>query len=154
MIEAPQSSRYAKGIGYGFVVIENGASSRADWLPVVLGDLVTLGFDAEWHCLPASAVGAPHQRDRCFVVAHTSRDRLQKRSKSINDESALSVLGYRGRPPVERLDWWKTEPAVGRVAHGVPRRVDRIRCLGNAVVPSVAEEIGKIVLRIANQSDR
>lgn len=39
-------------------------------------------------------------------------------------------------------DWWLTEPDVGRVAHGVPARVDRLRCLGNGVVPQVAEFLG------------
>ena len=42
--------------------------------------------------------------------------------------------------------WWRTEPDVGRVAHGIPRRVDRLRCLGNAVVPQVAEYIGRMVV--------
>lgn len=36
----------------------------------VLGDLASLGYDAEWHCIPASAVGAPHQRDRVWIVAY------------------------------------------------------------------------------------
>ena len=41
--------------------------------------------------------------------------------------------------------WWAVEPDVGRVANGVPRRVDRLRCLGNAVVPQVAEFIGRLL---------
>lgn len=36
----------------------------------------------------------------------------------------------------ERSDWWPIEPDVGRVAHGIPHRVDRLKCLGNAVVPA------------------
>ena len=43
--------------------------------------------------------------------------------------------------------WWSTEPNVGRVAHGVPSRVDRLRCLGNAVVPQVAQKIGEMILK-------
>ena len=43
---------------------------------------------------------------------------------------------------------WKTEPGVGRVAHGISRRVDRLKCLGNAVVPQVAELIGKYIVRV------
>lgn len=43
-------------------------------------------------------------------------------------------------------DYWSAEPDVGRVAHGVPSRVDRLRCLGNAVVPQVAREVGKVML--------
>jgi DNA (cytosine-5)-methyltransferase 1 len=47
-------------------------------------------------------------------------------------------------------EWWQTEPDVGRVADGVPRRVDRLKCLGNAVVPQVAEVIGHLVRIHAN----
>jgi DNA (cytosine-5)-methyltransferase 1 len=54
---------------------------------------------------------------------------------------ADSVLG--GRCVPERRSWWDVEPDVGRVAHGVPHRVDRLRCLGNAVVPQVAEYVGR-----------
>lgn len=45
--------------------------------------------------------------------------------------------------------WWTSEPDVGRVANGVPSRVDRLRCLGNAVVPQVAEAIGRMIVRAA-----
>ena len=41
--------------------------------------------------------------------------------------------------------WWEVEPSVGRVAHGIPNRVDRLRGLGNAVVPQVAEYIGRLI---------
>jgi DNA (cytosine-5)-methyltransferase 1 len=43
--------------------------------------------------------------------------------------------------------WWPAEPDVGRVAHGVPARVDRLRALGNAVVPQIPEIIGRAILR-------
>ncbi len=43
--------------------------------------------------------------------------------------------------------WWHAEPDVGRVAHGVPRRVDRLRCLGNAVVPQVVAMIGAWIMQ-------
>lgn len=46
--------------------------------------------------------------------------------------------------------WWHIEPDVGRVAHGVPSRVDRLKCLGNAVVPQVAQKIGEMILRFNN----
>jgi site-specific DNA-cytosine methylase len=45
----------------------------------------------------------------------------------------------------ERITWWKVEPDVGRVAHGIPNRVDRLKGLGNAVVPQVAEYIGRLI---------
>ena len=53
--------------------------------------------------------------------------------------------GERRRRPCN-TGWWSTEPDVGRVAHGVPSRVDRLRSLGNAVVPQVAEWIGRRIV--------
>lgn len=58
-----------------FVVVENVAALLARGLGDVLGDLAALGYDAEWHCLRASDVGAPHRRDRLFIVAYTERVR-------------------------------------------------------------------------------
>ena len=52
----------------------------------------------------------------------------------------------------DSADWWDIEPDVGRVADGVPSRVDRLRCLGNAVVPQVAEYIGKAIVEADNES--
>jgi DNA (cytosine-5)-methyltransferase 1 len=48
---------------------------------------------------------------------------------------------------VAQCGWWLTEPDVGRVAHGVPSRVDRLRGLGNAVVPQIPEIIGRAIMR-------
>lgn len=54
------------------------------------------------------------------------------------------------RPSGSRSDgsgWWSSEPAVGRMAHGVPQRVDRLKALGNAVVPQIPELIGRAILK-------
>jgi len=47
---------------------------RGDWFKRVLGDISALGYDAEWHCIPASAVGAHHRRDRVWIVAYPNGD--------------------------------------------------------------------------------
>jgi DNA (cytosine-5)-methyltransferase 1 len=52
----------------------------------------------------------------------------------------------RGTQSYEGWQWWEVEPSVGRVADGIPSRVDRLRGLGNAVVPQVAEYIGRLVM--------
>lgn len=63
-----------------YVVVENvpgllsGDGGR--WFGRVLGDLATLGYDAEWHCIQAADVGAPHIRDRVWVVAYTPREQM------------------------------------------------------------------------------
>src|SRR5258708_2164912 len=67
-------SEYARIIGEvrpKYVIVENVAALLGRGLERVLGDLAALGFDAEWHCIPASAVGAPHRRDRVWIVAHS-----------------------------------------------------------------------------------
>jgi DNA (cytosine-5)-methyltransferase 1 len=56
----------------------------------------------------------------------------------------------RGKDGYAGWQWWEIEPDVGRVAHGIPSRVDRLRGLGNAVVPQVAEVIGRLVIEHAN----
>jgi DNA (cytosine-5)-methyltransferase 1 len=53
-----------------YVVVENSAALLGRGLGRVLGDLAALGYDAEWHCIPASAVGADHLRDRIWIIAH------------------------------------------------------------------------------------
>ena len=54
-----------------YVIVENVAALLGRGLERVLGDLAALGFSSVWHCIPASAVGAPHRRDRVWIVAHT-----------------------------------------------------------------------------------
>src|SRR5688572_4450644 len=66
-------SEYARLIGEirpRFVIVENVSALLSRGLGRVLGDLAALGYDAEWHCIPASAVGAPHIRDRIWIIAY------------------------------------------------------------------------------------
>jgi DNA (cytosine-5)-methyltransferase 1 len=206
-------------------LLENVAALLSRGLGDILGHLATVGYDAEWHCIPASAVGAPHQRDRVWIVL-TDADRQGEHDGAVDakvgrasqscaysspllgpeiigrqpdgNHAGAGAMAYaegngrlawwagdapqepRGRQPrgssigevdlcnanvsglalPERqsrdvgeelapsvgADWWSTEPDVGRVADGVPSRVDRLRCLGNAVVPEIPYRIGKAIL--------
>ena len=178
----------------------------------VIGELASIGYDAEWRIVSAASVGANHRRDRIIIVASPTGKRLEKcepetqqvqrasgngqRTRDMaypngerphraevnsaeTGEQALGELARRGSDVADttsdrrrgigsleqsretvfgRTDylrgengftgwqWWETEPDVGRVAHGVPFRVDRLRGLGNAVVPQVAEVIGRLVM--------
>jgi site-specific DNA-cytosine methylase len=58
-----------------FALLENVPGHLSLGFGRVLGDLAELGYDCEWDCIPAAAVGAPHQRDRVFIVAHSARGR-------------------------------------------------------------------------------
>ena len=56
-----------------YVIVENVSALLGRGLGTVLGDLAALGYDAEWHCIPASHVGAPHRRDRVWIMAYPMR---------------------------------------------------------------------------------
>jgi len=145
-------SEFARVIGElrpDYVLVENVAALLGRGLERVLGDLAALGFDAEWHCIPASAVGAPHRRDRIWLVA----DYQSRNSRTDVADTAqfwrVECWGqqFRGDGAAQRyLHHWQPEPDLGRVAHGIPARVDRLRCLGNAIVPQIAEIIGRAIL--------
>jgi DNA (cytosine-5)-methyltransferase 1 len=172
-------SEFARIIGElrpRYVVVENVAALLARGMGTVLGDLSTLGYDAEWHVIPASAVGAPHRRERVWIVAYPNCERRhempirqpvacgepwtagyvshQARGPHVahadhqgEPNVPVDAVSGRGVPePAAGHQWWVTEPDVGRVAHGVPSRVDRLRCLGNAVVPQVVKIIGRAIV--------
>ena len=245
-----------------YVIVENVSALLGRGLSRVLGDLSEIGYDAEWHCIPASYVGAPHRRDRIWIIAYPQHPdansvgsyRAQKHvnggcepaheqeclagsmgevlahpaqlqrnggeldrefgeknsgefgggcgpddvanpsrkrrgeqgegqfqqprgtkvvsaSEDVADSISARLEGHAGdganknqpgrlRTPEDgsisqsRLfraglpqRRWEPEPDVGRVAHGVPKRVDRLKALGNAVVPQIPEMIGRAILR-------
>jgi DNA (cytosine-5)-methyltransferase 1 len=134
-----------------FVVLENVAALLTRGMDRVLGTLAEIGYDAEWHCIPAAAVGAPHLRNRIFIVAYTGR---QLRSTRRDDKARSTTKRNAATSEPKRCGenqrgWWQIEPDVGRVANGIPARVDRLRGLGNAVVPQVAEVVARRVLELA-----
>jgi len=84
-------------------------------------------------------------------VSDTDSTRREKLHVATQSERA----GFNPRRITETGFIWKAEPAVGRVANGVPRRVDRLKCLGNAVVPQIPEMIGNAILEsIKNETLR
>ena len=126
-----------------WVVLENVTGHLSLGFGQVLGDLAALGYDAEWDCLPASAFGAPHRRERLAVVAYPTGSRLEGRIFTSPPRQAQSSLpGGLGRAGAH----WEAPPEVPRVGYGLPDWVDRVRATGNAVVPQVAEWIGRRIM--------
>jgi DNA (cytosine-5)-methyltransferase 1 len=115
-----------------FVVVENTPGLCVRGLGDILGDLANAGYDAEWEGIPAAAFGAPHLRARQWVLAYPSSfgDRLQKKSV---------LAGWHGSIDSSR---WEGEPGIRRVDDGTPDRVDRLKAIGNSLVPAIAESIG------------
>ena len=122
-----------------FVVLENVAAHLGRGFPAVLSDLDALGFNAEWSVVTACSVGASHMRRRLFAVAYADSD-----SESA---SPLNAEASRVSPVAGRSGHWghATTDDVG-TDDGVPNRLDRLVALGNAVVPQVAEQIGKMLV--------
>lgn len=171
----PEMLRVIREVRPTWVVAENVAGLIRMGLNDCLADLEGEGFEVAPFLIPACAVNAPHRRDRVFIVAHDGLLQSvelprgkQKRRNGLNDGcedvADTSILGLqRGRhesnrlcqtseikAQIHRTSWnqWATEPDVGRVAHGVPSRVDRLRALGNAVVPAQIYPILKAIAEI------
>ena len=130
-----------------YVLIENVARLCNDGLATVLCDLDAFGYDAEWHCIPGFAVGAPQVRDRVYIVAYSRS--LGHRGAGwvgrwISGEEEARLHGWRGNP-TSNVQLW-AEPALDRVAYGIPGGVDGCRKLGNAVIPQIVEVIGRAIM--------
>lgn len=117
----------------------------------ILHDLRALEFHGSTGVLSAAAVGAPHIRKRLFTLAYASgQGRRTGRRESGMEGGTSEGFAEPSRPESVGRGWWTTEPGMGRVAYGFPGRVDRLRGLGNAVVPQVAERVGRIVIEQLN----
>ena len=130
-----------------FTLLENVAALLNRGMGRVLGDLAESGHDAEWDCIPASAVGAPHNRDRVWIIAHPVRDEQPR------TESCFGSLGRMGRlkqPFPWNRDWQTTLSALRRMDDGLSRSVHRTDGLRNAVVPQIPELIGTAILESIN----
>ena len=173
----PEMLRVIQEIRPAWVVGENVAGIVSMALDTVLSDLESIGYTCQAFVIPACAVDAPHRRDRVAIVAHADRERLQggelyetpdkggateprrsvgKCRKNVsNAESTECAWRWtetrqrRGEPGCS--GWWPAEPDVGRMAHGVPHRVDRLKCLGNAVVPQQFYPIFRKIADLDNE---
>ena len=138
---------YARLIGEmrpRFVFAENSPLLRTRGLGVVLEDLASLGYHARWGVLGAGAIGAPHKRDRMWVLAYSMHQGLQGDQFTRGADAQGWQESHGSATECSSL-WWHTDPAertpeplVGRVAHGAPNRVDRLKAIGNGQVPMCA----------------
>lgn len=155
----PATADVIRAVGPRYVLLENVSALVRDSgaFGAVLSDLHALGFDAEWATLRASDFGAPHNRERVYVLAYPagvdghSRDRL---GASGDGRSPIAARGLSGLAAHQRRraarEWLEREPDVERLAHGIPNQSHRLRCAGNAVVPAVSEHIGRLILEDAS----
>ena len=178
-----------------YAILENVRGHLSMGGLTVIGELASIGYDAEWRIVSAASVGANHRRDRIIIVAYpndtrgrTSRSAINRNgtqevqewqhesqhwfgrrstsmanangkwlgvngsSRNVRQTNNARVYAGVGQIAYDGWQWWTTEPDVGRVANGIPNRVDRLKGLGNAVVPQVAEVIGRLVISHAQHN--
>ena len=132
------------------VIIENVSALLRQGLASLLQDLSALGYDAEWHCIPAAAVGSVQNRDRIWIVAYPSSLRApglltaervgkMRQRRTCSPENLLEVYDRH----FGRSVW--PQPLVRRGDGRVPHWVDRVKACGNSLDPRLAETIGRYV---------
>jgi len=137
----PEFERVIRMARPRYVVVENVPGLLTAGLGDVLAGLSSLGFDAEWSIVSACSVGAPHPRERLFLMAYPEgigRDWWWDGGSRSQDEPQGRRQG---------TGWsWPEEPRPIGVVDGIPHRVDRLRSSGNAVVPQVADLVGRMLV--------
>jgi len=157
--------RLAEEIKPAFIFLENVPAIRTRGMDRVLEELTKAGYDSRWCMLSAQEVGAPHKRERWFCLAYSISDvssqGLQRRRSSVRvpkEQPSADCI-------CEFTPWTKfkisanhefisangriVKPTMGRGIYGVPSRMDRIKRLGNAVVPMQAEKAFEYLMGIS-----
>lgn len=126
-------------------VVENVAEITFRGAGSVFGDMAAKWYDCAWRCISAAEFGAPHYRDRFFCLG-VDRNSIGSYGGAIKAFSTSIIPDASGSLSET---WRESESRVDRIANGVSARVVRNRCLGNAVVPQVAEWIGRRIVEAA-----
>lgn len=144
--------RLTKEIKPSFVFLENVPGIRTRGLSEVVRTFTEMGYDCRWTCISASSVGAPHKRERWFLLAHTKSERVQglwtggEQESHAHAQEAVSMCSSEGPEHAN----WEAEPDVARVVDGTTFRVDRVKALGNGVVPAQVKEAFERLMGIDN----
>lgn len=137
-----------------FAIVENVAALCKRGLGTVVGGMAEVGYDTEWHCIPASSVGALHKRDRIWVIGYPHRsdasnkgilsgDNFKEWQTEEGTQNWQHMLHELGAGDVaQRAD---TYAGALRVLDGIPNRSHRCKALGNSLVPKIPEIIGTAI---------
>lgn len=139
----------------GLLMAKRGQSAP---LSTLLSDLASIGYDAQWDVLSAAAFGAPHLRRRIFVVAYPHEERWDRVFQDnlqgcvglhLHWQTSGSMVLLPDR--LRQLEQGLSEPSVRGDDDGTPYRVERLEAIGDAVVPQVAEYVGRCILQHAQK---
>ena len=189
----PEYFRLVKELRPTWVIGENVSGHIKLGLDTVIEDLESEDYSVRPFSISASSIGANHQRERIWILAHSRRsqwpraelreenenetregnanqhqrssspsssdvantndERLQRQWQSRNQFTPRFNSSRESSEEGQRTmgqGWWESEPNMGRVAHGIPKRVDRLKSLGNSLVPQIPYYIGKTILEVMN----
>src|SRR5208337_2713748 len=130
-----------------YVVVENVSRLLRAGIEQVLSDLGEIGYDAEWECIRAADMGAPHRRERIFIVAYPRRSRWERR-RIYNGtwlQASVPPRLWESFRTTERHLWLTSQCGLYGDDDGISRRLDADRgsALGNSVLPQIAEILGR-----------
>jgi len=140
-----------------FAIFENvtnllrGDSGR--WFARFLYDLAEIGYDAQWHCISASELGAPHHRDRVWIIAYPNGNRRAEMAlHNISLDGAKEDQRWssiNAGPLVGACSWedWEKQSGVRLIVDGVSGMAHECKQIGNAVVPIIPEIIGMALMK-------
>ena len=148
--------RLACDLDVGFILLENVPELLNRGFGDVLSALAEIGFDAQWDCISATALGGPHKRERIFIYAYSRSERWERFSPNkrlfVSAVATFSKYGDNAFNDWRKLDDGEFEIRSGDgVSVAMERR--RISALGNAVVPQITELIGHAILEAERQAE-
>lgn len=143
-----ECARIVRGLRPSYVLLENSTELLRGWLGEVLGDLAALGYDAEWECIPAAALGAPHFRDRLWIVAYAA-GLGQPGQGGLLDALYPTPDAYREASGLVDAVQGAALPFVCGRHDGAAKRFHqaRLKAIGNiGSPPQLVEQIGRAIL--------
>jgi DNA (cytosine-5)-methyltransferase 1 len=158
----PEVLRLVRDIRPRWCIFENVSGHIKLGYDTVATSMENEGYSVWTYIIPACAVGAPHKRDRLWIVAYSNRDdgwngrgsEPQERQTRVEPRGSgeRQLVGQSSETVAETYsanigDFWAVESNFSRVVDGLPNRSHRIKCLGNAIVPQIAQIIGQTIMR-------
>ena len=129
-----------------FVFVENSPMLTTRGGVRVIADLTQMGYDTTWTVMGAADIGAPHQRDRIWIVGNSNSMRLQRH----NRDCQFPIT----KKTIQQFNWWQgnwddlPKPYYIRSNDGVAHRVDRLKAIGNGQVPLCAATAWRLLTSI------
>ena len=132
-----------------YVLVENSpnllSGDNGGWASVFFGDLARLGYDCEWHVIPLAETGAPHRRERVWVIAYPAGVR-QSGQGQLLQSIHQTPDAYREASGLVDAVRQGSVPFVCRGHDGVPNGMEQLTAYGNSVGPAIPELIGRAIL--------